>query len=664
MDYLSTINKYIPYIIDVLRKDIENDETIFEFVDNKEELKRLLDIQESLILKYLKDFKINELDESVCWDFYKDLKIPYTIIYRSLNKLKSLIIKYLNDEGIEKETIFEFTLYFQKFADLTAKVYLKKDIYELRKIMNSPFKKYLMFNLHVHWVDKIIDSIQEDDISKFPIMNANECKFNEILFYPESLMVCIDKNLCMYLDDLHKLIHKIANSFYLFYIKGKYSEAYLIFKDLKEQIFKFSQLITELYFVTYSDLENNFFRLVELLQKENDMYISMIDLKGLKGLNAIYGENTVTTAKNILAQKMLEYCRKDQDRVLFIRGNTSDFYLLNLKFNKEEFLEYIEKLMNFTQEPVKVDNVEIELTYTIASFYVEKYSDYKDYEFIKVLNSIKKQAKKDKERISLITDKSFALDIINEKYNEKFIIEKLREKMVDIVFQPIFNVKDESIYTLEVLGRILDNNKLIPAGIFIDKIYEMNLIEHFDMLILDKIMEKEKLIKQVSDKIFINISFQSLLNEEYMKKLKKLLNEINIGIILELTEQKFVENLDLVVNIHKKYNIEFAVDDFGTGYSSLKTVVDLVKEGVLKILKIDGSLIKNIENDEYMKKIVKIISRLGSELELKTVAEFVENKEVFELLKFYRIDLAQGYFLSKPKSIEDLIAEKVGIPAF
>jgi EAL domain-containing protein (putative c-di-GMP-specific phosphodiesterase class I) len=254
--------------------------------------------------------------------------------------------------------------------------------------------------------------------------------------------------------------------------------------------------------------------------------------------------------------------------------------------------------------------------------------------------------------------------IINEKYNEKFIINKLKNKDVDIVFQPIYNVHSKEIYTLEVLGRIVDNDKLIPAGVFIDKIYEMNLIEKFDVLILDRLMEKEKIIKQVADKIFINISFQSLLNSEYLEKLTYVLNHLNIGMILELTEQKFVENLDLVVDIHKKYGIEFAVDDFGTGYSSLKTVVDLVKEGVLKILKIDGSLIKDIETDEYMRKIVKIISRLGTELDLKTVAEYVENEEVYELLRFYRIDLAQGFYLSKPKTIEDLLAEKMGIPAF
>jgi EAL domain-containing protein (putative c-di-GMP-specific phosphodiesterase class I) len=65
-----------------------------------------------------------------------------------------------------------------------------------------------------------------------------------------------------------------------------------------------------------------------------------------------------------------------------------------------------------------------------------------------------------------------------------------------------------------------------------------------------------------------------------------------------------------------------------------------------------------------MKKIVKIISRLGNELELKTVAEFVENEETFNLLKDIRIDLFQGYFLCMPKSLEELLAVKAGALEF
>jgi len=124
------------------------------------------------------------------------------------------------------------------------------------------------------------------------------------------------------------------------------------------------------------------------------------------------------------------------------------------------------------------------------------------------------------------------------------------------------------------------------------------------------------------------------------------------------TSLEFLENLDIVNEIHQKNRIFFAIDDFGSGYSSLKTVIDLVKRKILKVLKIDGSLVINMNSDEYLKKIIKIISQIGHEFYILTVAEFVENEKVLEYLKDLKVNLAQGYYLSLPKTIEELLIEK------
>jgi len=100
--------------------------------------------------------------------------------------------------------------------------------------------------------------------------------------------------------------------------------------------------------------------------------------------------------------------------VLFIKGSTSDFYLLNLDFKKDELIKYINDILNIIKEPVKVDSIEIDFSLTIATFFIEKYSDFKDNELIKVLNAIKKQAKIEKKDILLVDEKSFAIEIINE----------------------------------------------------------------------------------------------------------------------------------------------------------------------------------------------------------------------------------------------------------
>ena len=122
-----------------------------------------------------------------------------------------------------------------------------------------------------------------------------------------------------------------------------------------------------------------------------------------------------------------------------------------------------------------------------------------------------------------------------------------------------------------------------------------------------------------------------------------------------------VKNLEIVENLHKKYKIVFAIDDFGSGYSSLKTVVDLTRNGVIKFLKIDGTLIQNIDKDDYLKKVTKIISVLGKEMKLKVIAEFVESEKVYKILRDLGIDLSQGYYIQRPQEIEVLLAKKEGI---
>ncbi len=665
--YAQIIKTDIPKILDNLAIFIKNDQTILEFIKNEEELDNLLKIQKELIYKYLIDFDSNIIDEENCKQFYKDLRIPYTIVYRSLNTLKTELLKTLNKQHLDKISIFNFSLYFQSFINITAKVYLKKDIHSLKKITTSPFSKYLLFSSHTSWLNKIIQCISKDDIELFPLVNSKECPFSKYIYYPESLMICIDKNLCMYLEDLHNLIHKTANAFYLFYKQQKFSEAYFLFKDLKEQILKFSKFLSELYFITQSDIENSFFKLPTFLQKTQTIYLTMIDIKNLKTLNATYGESNITKALKVIENRIKNFIEDKQDKTLLIAGITSNFYMLNIKYSNKEYKELIEKISKLVTLPITINETSISFESFFIGFKIKKYSDFKEDEFVKILSWMKNQAKKQDINKLLYTNKEHAVKIenfLNEKYNEKFIIDKLNKQDVDIVFQPIYNSKTREIYTLEVLGRIIDENKLIPAGVFIDKIYDMNLIEKFDMIILDRLIAQEKQIKQITNQIFINISFPSLLSKNYMNKLKKLFKTFDIKIVLELTEQKFVQNIELIKKIHKNYKISFAVDDFGSGYSSLKSVVELVKEGVLEILKIDGTLIQNIENDEYMKKIIKIIASMGQELNLKTVAEYVENEATLNTISDFGITFSQGYYLSKPYPITELIVKKVGIEDF
>ena len=663
MEYLEIIEENLDKIINELHEDIKKDTTIYQFVDSDFTLEKLFEIQKLLVKEYLSKIKNNNINEDQMLEFYNKIDVVYPVIYKCMSSLKNKILTYLSMYDISKEEIIEFGKKFDLFNNLLAKIYIKKDIHILQDLNESPFKKYLMYKTHIEWLNNIIKALEKDDLSIYPLIDAKKCKFNNILNYPESLMVCIDMNKCSYLHDLHTLLHKSANSVYFLYLKGEYIQAYLVFKEFKEQSLKFIATINELYFIAYSDLENAFFNFLTLVNKHKNYYVSLIDFRNLKSLNSIYGKDNITKAINIIEKKLKDFLFPKQDKCFFIRGITANFYFYACDISEEEFYSLMKEIDDLINKEILIEDLKIKMDYIIVSILI-KIDDLNlsSDDIVKVLIYLKERAKKENKKLYFVIqddDLEKVRKWLNEKYDFSYIENKLKNKEIDVVFQPIVNTYTNECEFFETLVRIKEEKKLISAGIFIDKVYEMGKITDLDILVLENIEKKLFLIKQLTDTIFVNVSFVSLLNKKYIQKFEKIFKEINI--VLELTEQKMVKNLEIVENLHKKYKIVFAIDDFGSGYSSLKTVVDLTRKGVIKFLKIDGTLIQDIDKDEYLKKVTKIISILGKEMQLKVIAEFVENEKVYKILKEIKIDLSQGYYIQRPQEIELLLAKKEGI---
>jgi len=99
----------------------------------------------------------------------------------------------------------------------------------------------------------------------------------------------------------------------------------------------------------------------------------------------------------------------------------------------------------------------------------------------------------------------------------------------------------------------------------------------------------------------------------------------------------------------KDYGCEFSLDDFGSGLSSFGYLKDLSVD----YLKIDGSFVKNMESDATCRAIVSAFNQLSHELGMKTVAEFVEDEAIENILKELGIDFAQGYGVGAPQHAND-----------
>jgi len=164
--------------------------------------------------------------------------------------------------------------------------------------------------------------------------------------------------------------------------------------------------------------------------------------------------------------------------------------------------------------------------------------------------------------------------------------------------------------------------------------------------------------------ISVNTSFEQLASVNFVELVKDLLYKHSLPsmyLSFEITEDEVMENPDLIINVLnqlKAIGIKIYLDDFGTGYSSLSYVNTLP----IDILKIDMSLIKNLNKDYKNILIVKSIIEMSHNLNIKVVSEGIETNDQLNILNELGCDFIQGYLIGKPLPLanfqENFITEK------
>ena len=120
-------------------------------------------------------------------------------------------------------------------------------------------------------------------------------------------------------------------------------------------------------------------------------------------------------------------------------------------------------------------------------------------------------------------------------------------------------------------------------------------------------------------------------------------------VTFEILESDEIDNITLFkekINLLHSLGAKVSIDDFGSGYSNFKTILDIEAN----FLKIDGSLIKNIDKNEKDFKVVKSIIHFAKEANMQTIAEFVHSKEVYKKLQELNVNYMQGYFIAQPSA--------------
>ncbi len=219
-------------------------------------------------------------------------------------------------------------------------------------------------------------------------------------------------------------------------------------------------------------------------------------------------------------------------------------------------------------------------------------------------------------------------------------------------FQPIVNNKTQQIEKYESLVRLVnDDDKVLAPFFFLDVAKKSKYYSAITNMVLDNSFSA---LQNTNKDISINLSALDIEFTSTREKILELLSQNEQyahRIVIELLEDESAKDFKTIssfISDVKDLGVKIAIDDFGAGYSNFERLLDYQPD----ILKIDGCLIRDIETNSFSLSVVKTIIAFAKEQNIQTVAEYVENENIYNILKDIGVDYSQGYYFGKPEALK------------
>lgn len=389
------------------------------------------------------------------------------------------------------------------------------------------------------------------------------------------------------------------------------------------------------------------------LNKETDenIILCIINLAYFREINTLFGYHIGDELLKAFADRLRE------NEYISYRLHGNEFAITH--FDEADSLEidvFINYLFNLIcDEPFLIKTNKIYLTINVGVATLRKNSNISKKQLFENAYFALKYAKERKIQYSLFNEKlvSNAENLYSYYWKEKILM-AIQNNNVIAFYQPIINNKTMYPDKYEMLIRLKDSDeRYISPYNFMLSSRKYGLYNHLTKIMIMEIFNK---INESDAEISINISISDICNISTMKllinKLKKSSKDRTSKIVFEILESEGIESYNEVkefIKTVKEFDCKIAIDDFGSGYSNLNHLINLD----IDYIKIDASIIKNIDKDENSQHIVRLLKEFSEKLGIKTIAEFVSSKEIYDKVKELGIDYSQGYYFSEPqKNIE------------
>ncbi len=363
---------------------------------------------------------------------------------------------------------------------------------------------------------------------------------------------------------------------------------------------------------------------------------------------ATFGEeNYYNTSREILESGNIAYKQMNLDSIIHVYINSYKHFMAvaNDDISDEDFLN----LMKVFHEQYELANAQQTGLGGVSRFVLafgddlvnrikSAYYVHNDFQnnFIVVTD--------EKERLATETEQNLKLfDLLNYAINN--------DKVVPF-YQGIYNSELQKITKYEALMRIFDeNDKMYVPGMFLEAANQLKLYLTISKITIDKALKD---FENKDYDLGLNISLSDIRSEDFrdwfLNRIKDYKNKNRVTI--EFVETEDYNSDDVIIGFLKdirEIGCKIAVDDFGAGFATYTSMISLKPD----TLKIDGSIIKNLNNKEN-RIILDSICYMANLIDAKIVAEFVENEEIQKIVIENNIKYSQGYYFSKPQPIEDI----------
>jgi diguanylate cyclase (GGDEF)-like protein len=409
-------------------------------------------------------------------------------------------------------------------------------------------------------------------------------------------------------------------------------------KVLKQQ----QDIARNIYYDDNTNLPNRIKLLQDILHYKNK-HIVLFNIDRFSRINYFYGFD----AGDMLIRELSNYLKSQFKNIGILYKLPSDEFALILTDHRID----MRPLINFISQELKMmlfNYQEIKVPYTVTMGIAKIVGDgismrhadisvnharlvHKPYAFYEDIERETKKTIKNTTTLALTTREAIKNDCLCMHY------------------QPIYDLKSGKIHSYEALARLcIDEQKLMPNE-FLPILPYIHLSNEFVKLVIDQTF---KLVAKEQIRVSLNLAIDNILDADINDYLCTQLQKYNLydKLTIEILEtEEIVESDEITEFIEraKSLGIQIAIDDFGSGFANFEYITKINAN----ILKIDGSLIKNIDSDHNAKIVVETIVSFAKKLGMKTVAEYVHSKEIYALVKTLDIDYAQGYFLAQPSPI-------------